>query len=510
MELSDYLAVLRDRWRVIVLLTAIGTLAAGAYAYLATPQYSSTAQVFVTFQPSDPTSQSNLVSGSDYAQSRIGSYVELATSPAVLQPVIDELGLLTSPQALAASLHVTRPAETMMLNVQATSEAAEESTEIANAVATSMTTVIPALEQLDGAANSPVKLTIVRSATVPSSPISPDIPLILAVGVLSGLVIGVALALLRNLLDTKVRTERDVKAVTDAAVIGTIGFDGDASAHPLIVQTSPHSPRSEAFRSVRTNLQFLDVGSKSKSFVITSAVPGEGKSTTSINLAISLADAGSRVVLVDADLRRPALAEYMGLEREVGLTTILIGRAKLQDVVQPWGNGRLHVVTSGQIPPNPSELLGSRSMSTLLEELALEYDIVLLDSAPLLPVTDGAVLAALSSGAVVVAASDKIHQHQLEQALARLTAVGAQTLGVILNRVAVKDGGDYTYYRYDSEPTARSKSRASSRGRDRQEKQGPSPVPRHAVPGSSRNEQARPAGERRRTWPELPARQDGS
>ncbi len=136
--------------------------------------------------------------------------------------------------------------------------------------------------------------------------------------------------------------------------------------------------------------------------MISSSIPGEGKSTIAINLAVSLADAGARVILVDADLRRPSIAEYLGIEGGVGLTTVLIGRAEVEDVVQPLGTTSLDLLPAGQIPPNPSELLGSTAMADLLERLSASYDMVLLDSPPLLPVTDAVVLSNLAGGALVV------------------------------------------------------------------------------------------------------------
>jgi polysaccharide biosynthesis transport protein len=213
--------------------------------------------------------------------------------------------------------------------------------------------------------------TLLRTATVPTTPTTPNPKRNLELGTLVGLALGFGLALLREVLDTKVRSEADVQKVADASVIARIGYDDDAPQHPLIMQNSPHSHRSEAFRRLRTNLQFLDIADRPKTIVVTSSLPGEGKTTTAINLAITLADAGSRVALVDADLHRPSIADYMGLEGEVGLTTVLIGQADLQDAIQPWGNGNLHVLPSGQVPPNPSELLGSRSMANLLEQLVL-------------------------------------------------------------------------------------------------------------------------------------------
>jgi succinoglycan biosynthesis transport protein ExoP len=322
--------------------------------------------------------------------------------------------------------------------------------DVANETATSLATQVTALEKPSDAADSPVAINTVREATPPTVPSSPDMKMNLALG----LVLGLGSAVLREVLDTKVRTDADVKNVTDTAVIATIGFDADAPNHPLIVQSSPHSHRAEAFRRLRTNLQFLDLGDRPQSIVVTSSMPGEGKSTTAANLAITLADAGSRVVLVDGDLRRPFVAEYLGLEGEVGLTTVLIGRATVQDVVQPWGNGYLHVLPAGQVPPNPSELLGSRSMANLLDQLTTMYDIALIDAPPLLPVTDAAILSRLAGGALLVVGANTIHHHHLDEALGALEAVGARVLGVVLNRVMGKHGDAYSYYDYSSGPAA--------------------------------------------------------
>jgi succinoglycan biosynthesis transport protein ExoP len=180
--------------------------------------------------------------------------------------------------------------------------------------------------------------------------------------------------------------------------------------------------------------------------VITSSIPGEGKSTIALNLAVSLADTGARIILVDADLRRPSMANYVGIEGGVGLTTVLIGRADVADVVQPLGNTTLDLLPAGQIPPNPSELLGSPAMATLLARLEEAYDMVLLDSAPLLPVTDAAVLSKLASGALLVVSADQIHRAQLQQTLRSLEIAGAHLYGIVLNKVDKVKGGPYTYH----------------------------------------------------------------
>jgi succinoglycan biosynthesis transport protein ExoP len=449
MELHDYLVILRKRWMSVALITALALGAAVTATALATPMYKAKSQVFVSVRTSGGTT-SDLAQGSSFTQKQVKSYTDLVTSPRVLIPVIDHLDLATTPEQLGASITSMSPPDTVLINIVAEDADPQVASNVANATAASLAVQVTELEKPTDAEISPVSIATVRNANPPSSPSSPNLEINLALGLMIGLLVGLGLAVLREVLDTKIRSEVDVNRVTDTSVIATIGYDVNAPDEPLIVQTSPQSHRSEAFRRLRTNLQFLDIADRPQSIVVTSSLPGEGKSTTTVNLAISLADAGSRVILVDADLRRPSVAEYMGLEGEVGLTTVLIGRATVEDVVQPWGNGNLHVLASGQIPPNPSELLGSRSMANLLDQLAQDYDVVLIDTPPLLPVTDAAILAKLTGGALVVVGSEKLHRQQLAEAMGSLETVGARVLGVVLNRLARTQSDSYAYYDYSS------------------------------------------------------------
>jgi capsular exopolysaccharide synthesis family protein len=197
-------------------------------------------------------------------------------------------------------------------------------------------------------------------------------------------------------------------------------------------------------------LRFTNVSGRVKTIVVTSSVPGEGKSTTATNLAIALAQAGQTVCLVDADLRRPMVNDYLGIDRNVGLTTALVGSADINDLLQPWGQDSLYVLASGQIPPNPSELLGSEEMKGLVGRLEQAFDMVVIDAPPLLPVTDAAVLSQFVGGVVMVASAQKIRQHELEKSLHALEMVGANVLGVVLNRLPAKGPDAYAYGYYSS------------------------------------------------------------
>lgn len=451
-EFQDYLSIIRKRWVSILLVAALVVAGVLAATMAATPIYQAHAQVYVSVRSAGTTA--DLLQGSSFTQRQVSSYAQLATTPRVLVPVIEHLDLPTTPDTLASSISASSPLDSSLIDIRVTSPDPRTASDVANSTAESLSGEVADLERPEGGV-SPVQISTVRVASPPESPSSPNLPRNLALGVLVGLALGFGVAVLRELLDTRVRTEADVHDVTDTSVIATVPLDDDATAHPLILQSSPHSHRAESLRRLRTNLQFLDVSGGPQMFVVTSALPGEGKSTTTINLAIALADAGSRVALVDGDLRRPSLGRYMGIEGTAGLTTVLIGRATLDDVVQPWGNGRLHVLPSGQVPPNPSELLGSRAMGELLTQLADRYDVVLIDTPPLLPVTDAAILARLTSGALLVAGADKLHRQQLRESIGALDAVGARILGIVLNRVERRQGDAYAYYDYTPQTAGR-------------------------------------------------------
>lgn len=462
MELHDYLLIVRKRWLSITLVAVLALAAAITVSSLTQPTYQASSQVFVSVNSGGTVS--DLLQGSNYSQNQVKSYTDLVTSAKVLDPVIAQFGLEKTADTLAKSVTASSPLNTVLINISVTDTVPATASDIANAIADSLGTQVAELEKPTSGGVSPIKVSTVRTATVPLVPSSPKTIRNAALGLMLGLLLGFGLAVLREILDTKVRTENDVCRVTDASVIGTVHYDPDAPAHPLVVQTSSRSHRAESFRRLRTNLQFVDIVDRPKTIVVTSSFPGEGKSTTTINLAITLADAGARVVVVDADLRRPSVATYMGLEGEVGLTTVLIGRANLADVIQPWGDGRLHVLPSGQIPPNPSELLGSTSMINLLAELAQTYDIVLLDTPPLLPVTDAAILSRLTGGAVVVVGANLLQRHHLAEAMGSLDSVGARVLGIVINRLAKTPSDSYMYdYSSTSADSGKKKSRLAGR-----------------------------------------------
>lgn len=494
MEPAEYLAALRKHWLVVAVLAVLGFGAAYAWSQTLPPSYRTTSSVYVTVPQT--TSVGELVQGSTYAQASIESYAQLATKPYVLDPVIDRLDLDTDARSLARSVTATSPLNSKILEISAVAGDPDKAAAIANAVSSQLATAVEDLEGegADGAPN--VEITLVAQAAPPSYAFSPNTRLNAATGLAAGLVLGVVLALARTVLDTRVRSLRDVRRVTGTAVLSTVRFDRKRRKAPLAMVDDPFGDRAEAYRKLRTNLRFLTVAGPSRSMVVTSSLPTEGKSTAAINLAIAMAEGGARVVLVDADLRRPSVARYLGLEGSVGLTTTLIGEARFDDVVQPWGDGTLHVLPAGQVPPNPSELLDSPAMAELLRDLGERYDVVILDSAPLLPVTDAAVLSRMTDGALVVVGCRRVHRAQLQDALTSLAAVEARVLGLLLNQVSSKDSG--AAVTYGSTPQSTARAWPTTRRPQRRGAASHAAPPRPAAPAAA----AAPAGPPARRLPD--------
>ncbi|WP_298944453.1 polysaccharide biosynthesis tyrosine autokinase [uncultured Microbacterium sp.] len=479
MELSDYIRILRKNWLIIIVATLVGIGVAAAFSLSRTPQYEASSTIAVSTQGSGTVAE--LQQGSSFAQTRINTYVGLVQTPIVLNPVIVAMDLDMTADELAAQVTASSALNTTLITVAASDSDPVQAAEIANAVAASLSSVVPEIEPTVSEGASPVRLTRVSDALPPLKPSSPNVPLNLALGALVGLALGIGFAVLRSVLDNRVRTPRDVAQVTESPLIGAITFDTKAKERPLIVHADPLSPRAESFRALRTNLQFLDMGGRA-SFVVTSSVPNEGKSTTTINLAIALADAGKRVALIDTDLRKPEVAEYLGIEGGVGLTDVLIGRVRVGDVMLPWGGRSLYVLPAGKIPPNPSELLGSHQMQTLIDVLERDFDVVLCDAPPLLPVTDAAILAKSTSGAILGVATGRTTRHQLSGAVDALHTVGAKVAGVVMTMVPTRGpdsyysqyGGGYGGYGY-RQPEAKT-APASPRGRKRSPSDVPGPM----------------------------------
>jgi capsular exopolysaccharide synthesis family protein len=297
-------------------------------------------------------------------------------------------------------------------------------------------------------------IVVAEPATVPERPIRPRTRTNVMLATLVGVLLALGIAFLIEYLDDTVKTPDDVSRVSGLSTLGAIArLKESGGPRQLIAWMRVKSPESEAYRTLRTNIQFSSVDNPIRSLLVTSSSPGEGKSTTTANLAVVLAQTGQRVIVADTDLRRPVLHKVFGIPNNIGLTTALLAgeNLSLEDYLQPTEIDTLSILTSGPIPPNPSELLGSHRMQHLIEVLAQAADIVLFDSPPVLAVTDAVVLGRQVDGVLMVADAGNTQEHALAQAAAELQKTGANVLGVALNRLDTRRGGYYYYYYYSDE-----------------------------------------------------------
>jgi capsular exopolysaccharide synthesis family protein len=238
--------------------------------------------------------------------------------------------------------------------------------------------------------------------------------------------------------------------------MGIIPLDKKMAKNPIAFRADPHGLRAESFRQLRTNLQFVHVDSPPKIIAVTSALPGEGKSSTALNLAASLAEAGHKVCLIEADLRRPTLAKTMGLLGAVGFTSVLIGQVSVEDALQNIGTN-LVVLTSGPVPPNPTELLASSHAKEIIRTVAVNVDYTIIDTAPLLPVADAAEIAAIAEATLLVVRAGKTTRDQVTRARQSLAKVDEKPVGAVLSMAKLKGSTDYGYYYYSYRPQRRSR-----------------------------------------------------
>ncbi|OZD65627.1 protein tyrosine kinase [Rhodococcus sp. 05-340-1] len=451
MEIQDYLKILKARWIIIAVTVIVAILGALGASLLTTPLYESSARMFVSTSGGatvTETYQGNLAS-----QQLVASYSELATSEALAARVLAVLPLNLTASQLAAKITATSTPDTVLFNLSVTDSSPALARDIANATAEELTAQVRELETPEDGGTPSAGVKVFQQATASSNPVSPNTKRNLALGAAVGLLLGIALAVLRDRLDNTIKNRREIESISGKALVGTIPFDKERKTHPAVdFQDLAQSSSAEAFRELRTNLQFLEVDHPPRVIVVTSAIPSEGKTTTAVNLAISLAEAGHHVVLVEGDLRRPRISKYMGLIGSVGLSTVLAGQAKVDEVLQPTRYEGLQALASGPLPPNPSELLGSEASRSLMVELRSKFDYVIVDGAPLLPVTDSAVLTTHSDGALLVTRYGHTKSNELSRAIGNLETIGAHVLGVVLALTPSKKGDMYSYsYNYSAD-----------------------------------------------------------
>ena len=412
--------------------------------------FQASSQVFVS-TPATALDISALATGSNFSQQRVKSYAQIINSPLTLQGVVNQLHLKMSTEELSSKISAVAPADTVLITISVTDSNASRAADIANATADEFGKYVGALENRSDDSATPIKVSVVRRAVVPGAPFSPVKSIYLLLGLLFGFAVGLAIALTRKLLDSSIKNEDDLLGLP---LLAAISYDPDAEEKPLISKLSRYALRTEAFRTLRTNIKYIIPNAPAKVVAVTSALPTEGKSTTATNLCISLAQGGARVVLVEGDMRRPSIANYLELNsKKNGLSQVLASETALtirkvkSDIDKTEIRG-LEVLTAGPVPGNPSELLGSGNFIDLVSLLRKNYEYVIIDSPPLLPVTDAAIISTISDGVLLVVHAGKTRKAELMGSRAAVESIGSKILGVVLNKIPAEKRSSQYGYRY--------------------------------------------------------------
>jgi polysaccharide biosynthesis transport protein len=452
----EYVDTFRRRWRSVVAGLLLGLAIAALVASLGPREYSASVTIFVSATSADVTAA---LEGNELSTQRMTTYAELLTSDKIAAEVAAALGTELSAEDIAERVSASAVPETVLLTATAVDSSPQRAAQIANLVAARFIENVARLEQPTAVAPPPapvepgvavappvvpqplVAARIFEEASPPTSPTSPGPTVTLIVGAFLGLVGGLGLALLRNALDNSVSSPAQLRDVLGAPVLGTLAAGRRDAPDTLVMRADPQSAAAEGFRQLRTNLQYVALDHRCKVLLITSPKPHEQQTALVCNLAVAMADAGARVLVIGADLRRPSSTVALAVDRRTGLTDVLAGTTQLAEVIQHW-TGRVDILPSGAIPPNPSDLLASENLTKLIDEVRELYDVVLIDSSSLSPTADAVAMAPRADGVLLVVRRGRTTVEDARSAREALATVGARLLGSVMTMMpAAATGG---------------------------------------------------------------------
>lgn len=466
-EVTAVLKALRRRWAIVLICTLLGAVLSAGYGLLRSDTYQSVATLAVSTATTEQ-SASSAYQGAMAANQRVSTYADLVTQSDVLPSVAEASGgEFTIAELEDAVVAVALP-DTVLIEIRAEDEQPARAQQMAELTAVELSDMVQEIETPPGSQEAAAGLTMVGQPNEPTTPTGIPPWLLVFVGLFLGLAVGMVVALIRDFFDRTVRDTDSAVAIADTGLLGIL-YEAPRKDKKLAEGAGDALSRggvnAESFRHLRTNLSFVDVDNPPRILLFTSSVPNEGKSYTSRNAALVLAEAGHRVLLIDADLRMLDGESELQECGDIGLTSVLAADLEIEDAVQTYSAG-VDILPSGTVPPNPSELLASETMKSTLEQLRAQYDFVILDSPPVLPVADPLVLASHVDAVVFISRLGLVKSHQVTSAVDMLSKTGTRVAGLVVNGVKTSNKEIYGYgygYGYGATPSS-----ASSPGDDEQ------------------------------------------
>lgn len=468
-DLREILRILSFRWWIILLFLVVSVGVTGFITFeLLDPVYVAETSLFVGKE--DDNIASLDLSQLNLNKSLVTDYRQIILSRLVSREVIQEIGLDMPIDKFQQKVNVTPMQDSRLFKISFESTDPKLAMDVANALAR---VIIEKAQDIIEVKN----IKVIDVAEMPEAPIKPNKVQNLVLAAILGILIGSGVVFLIEYTDYAVKDSKDIEKYLELVTIGEIpmfagekrkgkrnkpvrkkkGRSGKESQSSntlspnLITVVDPKAPASEAYRSLRTNIGYSGIDRQVKLIMVTSPGPAEGKSTTAANIAVSMAQAGKKVLLMDADLRKPRVHKYFSLANDVGLTDIIVNDFPLKFVIKTVNTiQNLDVILSGTLPPNPTEILESKKMADFIANIREVYDIIILDTPPVGQLTDGAILASIADGVILVVASGESNIDMTRRAKSALDRVNARIIGAVLTKITGSSGGSYyRYYNYD-------------------------------------------------------------
>ncbi|MCX7714894.1 MAG: polysaccharide biosynthesis tyrosine autokinase [Clostridia bacterium] len=453
MELNDYIHIIAKKWYIVLVVTILSVALSAVYSvFFAVPTYKATVPVIIGSiqQKVDPATGTNLQTYSDLMmyQKLVETYCQFVKTRIVVEDAIKNSGIKVDYDKAIKMISAAAKEDTEFMEISVVSPNKYEAALFANSLAESLKSITFKIKNIDN-------VQLVDEAAVPEYPMNKSLVTYLFVSFIFGIGLSIGIILLTHMLDNTVKDADAVQKSLGVSAIGSIPFEPHLNKEKnndmyniqddIVTYHKPTSLTSESYKTLRTNLQFSLIDKKMCAISITSCMPGEGKSTVISNLAVTLAQSGKKVILVDCDLRKPSIHKKFELPNNSGLTNILLGEKELSSLIQKTPVDNLYILTSGTIPPNPSEILSSQKYLDLINSLKMQYDFVFIDAPPVLVVTDAQIIAGNIDGVLLVAQYGAAEKAALLKAKESLDIVDAKCLGVVINQIPKKEIGYYGY-----------------------------------------------------------------